>query len=87
MSYSHTETLRTMLKESVLNVTFLKKDGTERTMRCTLKEDLLPPQTDIEEAAEKRAPRTESIAVWDLDKKAWRSFRFDSIICFTTGAN
>lgn len=83
MSYSHITTLREMLNKGVLSVTFLKKDGTERTMKCTLKPDLLPPQTDLEEAAEKKAPRTESIAVWDLDKEAWRSFRFDSIICFT----
>ena len=84
-SYSHITTLREMLSKGVLSVTFLKKDGTERTMKCTLKPDLLPPQTDLEEAVEKKAPRTESIAVWDLEKEAWRSFRFDSIICFTGG--
>lgn len=84
--YSHKETLRNMLKDQVLNVTFLKKDGTERTMKCTLKNDLLPAQEDLENAVQKKKPSDENIAVWDLDKEAWRSFRFDSIICFT-GAN
>jgi len=84
--YSHNTTLRNMLKAQVLSVTFLKRDGTERTMRCTLKEDLLPKQEDLENAVQKKKPSEESIAVWDLEKEAWRSFRFDSIICFT-GAN
>lgn len=75
--------LRGMLKEQVLNVTFLKKDGTERTMKCTLKASLLPEQEDLENAVQKKKPSTESIAVWDLEKEAWRSFRFDSIIGFT----
>lgn len=83
MSYNHKETLRNMLKDQILNVTFVKKDGTERTMKCTLKADLLPAQTDLEEAVQKKKPSEESIAVWDLEKEAWRSFRFDSIICFT----
>lgn len=82
-NYSHKETLRNMLKDQILSVTFLKKDGTERTMKCTLKADLLPLQEDLENAVQKKKPSDESIAVWDLDKEAWRSFRFDSIICFT----
>ncbi|NBX48916.1 DUF2693 domain-containing protein [bacterium] len=81
--YSHITTLRNMLKSQVLSVTFLKKDGTERTMKCTLNPELLPLQEDLENAVQKKKPSEESIAVWDLEKEAWRSFRFDSIICFT----
>ena len=75
--------LRDTLKENVLIVTFTKKDGSVRTMRCTLKADLLPAQTDIEEQVQKKAPNTDALAVWDLEKAAWRSFRFDSIIAFS----
>lgn len=75
--------LRDTLKENVVLVTFTKKDGTVRTMRCTLKADLLPAQTDVEEQVQKKAPSLESVAVWDLEKAAWRSFRFDSIIAFS----
>lgn len=75
--------LRDVLKENILLVTFTKKDGTVRTMRCTLKPDLLPAQTDIEEQVQKKAPNLDALAVWDLEKAAWRSFRFDSILTFS----
>ena len=77
--------LRDVLKENILLVTFTKRDGTVRTMRCTLKPDLLPAQTDIEEQVQNKNPTApaESLAVWDLEKAAWRSFRFDSILTFS----
>lgn len=76
------EVLKSNLRENVVYVTFIKKDGTERNMRCTLRPDLLPQQTDIEEAVSK-TPNADVLAVWDLDKEGWRSFRYDSIIGFT----
>ena len=30
-----------------VTVTFTKKDGTERVMKCTLKEDVIPPKTEV----------------------------------------
>jgi hypothetical protein len=48
-------------------------------MRCTLQESVLPKQTDLEESIQKKGP-TDSLAVWDLDKNAWRSFRYDTVI-------
>lgn len=75
--------LRNALQQGVLNVKFIKKDGTERDLRCTLKADMLPDQTDIEEQVQKKTPNPDVMAVWDLDKNAWRSFRFDSIIGFS----
>ena len=35
------------LEESVVEVTFIKKDGTERVMNCTLQEDYLPETTGV----------------------------------------
>lgn len=78
-----TDFLKRALYERVLEVTFTKKDGTERVMKCTLRPDLLPPQTDLEEQVEKRQPNPDVIAVWDLEVQGWRSFRFDSILMFT----
>lgn len=83
IEFDKNQYLRDTLKENVVLVTFTKKDGTVRTMRCTLKADLLPAQTDVEEQVQKKAPSLESVAVWDLEKAAWRSFRFDSIIAFS----
>jgi hypothetical protein len=51
-------------------------------MRCTLRADLLPAQTDLEESIQKKAPNPEVLAVWDLENVGWRSFRYDSIIGF-----
>lgn len=77
--------LRTSYLSSLYNnicfVNFTKMDGTLRGMRCTLRSDMLPPQTDLEEHTQ-RKQTTESIAVWDLEVKGWRSFRTDSVIDF-----
>jgi len=77
--------LRTSYLNSLYNnicfVDFTKMDGTLRGMRCTLRSDMLPPQTDLEEHTQ-RKQTTESIAVWDLEVKGWRSFRTDSVIDF-----
>jgi len=70
--------LKDILTKSVASVTFTKKDGTSRVMRCTLKEELLPA-IDADPDKKERKQSDESLAVWDLDKKAWRSFRVDSV--------
>ena len=74
--------LKSELFKNIVTVDFIKKDGTQRKLRCTLRPDLLPPQTDIEEAVSK-TPNATSLAVWDLENEGWRSFRYDSIIGFT----
>jgi WYL_2, Sm-like SH3 beta-barrel fold len=70
------------LHNNICFVKFTKKDGSIREMRCTLLPNLLPAKTDLEEHTQRKQP-TESIAVWDLDKNDWRSFRVDSILGFT----
>jgi hypothetical protein len=51
-----------------------------------LKADLLPAQTDLEEAVQKKTPNPDVLAVWDVEASGWRSFRWDSIIGFTEQA-
>ena len=75
--------LKTTLHDGVVRVVFIKKDGTERTMYCTLKADLLPVQTDLEEAVQKKTPNPDVLVVWDTEALGWRSFRYDSIIGFS----
>jgi hypothetical protein len=72
--------LKKTLFENVVNVLFVKKDGTARQLICTLKPDLLPVQTDLEEAVQKKTPNPDVLAVWDIENKGWRSFRYDSIL-------
>ena len=82
-SFSANNFVKEKLRENVLSVVFIKRDGTERRMRCTLRGDMIPALQGTTEAAQKRVRSEENLAVWDLDKEAWRSFRYDSIIGFS----
>ena len=84
--------LRGLLRTDTINVTFTKVDGTERTLKCTLDPELLPPVVVTENKKERKKP-IGSIAVYEVDIKAWRSFRLMdvkavtfSIVPFPTGA-
>jgi len=70
--------LRQALKDD-LNITFTKVDGTERSMPCTLRAEALPPQT-VTEHHKTRVFKPETLSVWCLDKKEWRSFRVMNVI-------
>lgn len=69
--------LKSHLNMGPVLVTFLKKDGTERTMKCTLAEQDIP-------VIEKKTERTKTVnedvcPVYDIEAAGWRSFRYDSI--------
>jgi hypothetical protein len=70
-----------VLYNNICVVTFTKRDGSERVMRCTLKPEHFPVLPVVESTTLK-TPRKKSdttICVWDLDKSAWRSFTVDSV--------
>jgi hypothetical protein len=70
--------LKGLLHFGLVTVTFTKKDGSEREMVCTLDSARIP-----EEKLPKGSTRTkseESLAVFDVEKEEWRSFRWDSIV-------
>ena len=69
------------LHKGICKVTFTKKDGTERVMKCTLVEDYLPKieAEKVEKNATSNKRNDEVCAVWDVEKDAWRSFRWDSV--------
>ena len=69
--------IKKLAQDGVITVTFTKVDGSERVMKCTLNSSHLPSQMDIKEATSKDNPNV--LAVWDVDKSAWRSFRVDSV--------
>lgn len=73
------EYLKTILHTGIAQVTFVKKDGTERTMVCTLMPSELPHKEDT---LKPKSSNPDVLSVWDMEKKDWRSFRFDSIISF-----
>jgi len=67
------------LKDGVATVRFTKLNGEMREMRATLNENQMP---EIVAEIENKAPRKKSenaLSVWDVDKQAWRSFRWDRL--------
>lgn len=75
------ETIRTvltkLLRDHNLTITFTKKDGTERVMRCTLQEGVAVPY-------EKKTERTRDgnadiLPVWDIEANGWRSVTISTI--------
>ncbi len=68
-----------LLRNEVVDIEFVKKDGTTRVMTCTLKEDSLPKQVDLEEVVQKKTPNPDVVAVFDVINQGWRSFRWDSL--------
>jgi hypothetical protein len=71
-----------------VTVTFTKKDGSERVMKCTTNENLIP-QVVEESLTPKREKKLneEVMSVYDLEAAGWRSFRWDSVkqVSFTLG--
>lgn len=66
-----------LLKERVVDLKFEKKDGSIRFMTATLKSDMV---VEYEKKTDKeKAINEEVMAVFDLDKNEWRSFRLESL--------
>lgn len=94
--------VRGVLEVAEITVTFVKADGTERDMRCTLDRDRIPPQPprelnkapvdgivreDREIAALMEPKENHTQKVFDLDAGAWRSFRYDRLKKVTATMN
>lgn len=81
------ENIASMLRDSVVTVTFTKVDGTERVMKCTLMSEYVPVN---ENSASNQVLLQESgndnnISVWDVEANGWRSFRIGSVKSVTVG--
>ena len=67
-----------LLKSKYVRVNFEKKDGSKRSMLCTLKQDVVPPYEKKTSRLKKQ--NEEALAVWDVEKEAFRSFRLGSVV-------
>ena len=64
-------------RSAPVTVTFLKKDGSERVMNCTLQEEVA---VKVEKKTDRVKQVNEDVLpVYDLDAKGWRSFRWDYV--------
>lgn len=68
--------IQEILQNSIAKVEFVKKDGSIRTMRCTLREDFLPKMDAI---SSKRKKSETSLSVWSVDDGGWRSFVVENV--------
>ena len=75
-----------LLRSEIVELTFIKKDGSERLMTCTRAEQKIPAE-NVPKGTD-RAKSDEAVAVFDLENNGWRSFRWDSLtnIEFTLGS-
>lgn len=71
--------IKALAERTKLVVVFTKLDGTERHMFCTLQEEELP-QFGAAELIEPAKGHDDLLAVWDLEKNAWRSFKISSVL-------
>ena len=70
--------LNQLLSDGVVAVKFTKKDGTDRSMVCTLSSKVIPNEY-TPRGEDKREKSSDALAVFDLEKEGWRSFRWDSV--------
>lgn len=67
------------LSEGVVNVTFTKKDGTERAMACTRSTTLIPKSFHPKGETVEEQEIKDVIPVFDVEKQGWRSFNFTTL--------
>lgn len=72
--------LEKLLKSKIVEIKFNKKDGNLRTMLCSLKQEFLPKADPSKTKTAKKTPNPDVLAVWDLEREAYRSFRLNSVI-------
>ena len=75
--------VRDALHEGVLEIVFTKKDGSERTIKCSTRPDLIA-DTINDNTPSHLNKDPDLFRVTDLELDEWRSFRFDQIISVKT---
>lgn len=72
-----------LLADEIVDITFSKLNGDERTMKCTLIPSMLPTAQRDDKLSQTRVRNLEDkvFVVWavDIEPPAWRSFRYDRI--------
>ena len=76
------DALKALVSTNRAEITFTKKDGTERIMICTTEASSIPEDKQpVNESTLKG--NTDILRVYDLENEGWRSFRIDSVKSFT----
>jgi len=79
MKYRYDD-LRKRLHAGVVEVTFTKKDGTERVMKCTLNQQHIPEKDYPKGDGPMMAPSNgKVISCYDIENQGWRSFIVENV--------
>jgi hypothetical protein len=84
VEYSKDEVVE-MLQDGMVDLSFTKvKDGGVREMKATLDFDLIPEENVPKsgKSVDQSVGGNETVRVFDLVIKEWRSFRMDSLLTF-----
>jgi len=78
-----TDFLDKIRSEDYVTIKFTKADGTERIMKCTLNFDKIP-KSDVPKSVNisnilKNINNKGIVHVYDLEKKGWRSVKFERV--------
>lgn len=74
------------LQQEVVQLVFIKADGTERHMVCTknivhIPEEFHPKTDKVVKLDENGNPiETDLITIWDMEQQGWRSFNFSKVL-------
>lgn len=88
--------IKSLLQKGPITVTFIKADGTQRDMKCTLDWSLIPTDKQpgqstvdgiVKESKQRKEPDVHTLRVFDIEKLEWRSFRFDRLRKITAELN
>jgi hypothetical protein len=75
--------LEVIKTEKIVSIKFIKKDGSERIMKCTLDFGIIPKAQHPKEInllkILKTMQNTGILHVFDVEKKEWRSVPFQSV--------
>lgn len=81
------ESFRNQLRNGIYRFSYFKSDSSIREATGTLNMELIPeehrPKGDMSDGTA-REPAPGVFTYYDLEKKAWRSFRYDNFIGFIT---
>jgi hypothetical protein len=80
------ENLIDVLRNNVVTVTFTKVDGSERIMKCTLRDEFFPAAPSSGQVVLRDNMGSDNnISVWDTEMSGWRSFRVNSVKSISVG--
>ena len=73
--------IKSMLNHDPMKVKFTKVNGDEREMFCTLTNEYIP-EDKVYGDGSARKKNMDVLAVFDIEKRDWRSFRIENVVDF-----